>query len=192
MFSSGFKLFFWGGQTIFAPSDIVVQGHFQVLSVIWAPYKSNLGTLFIVVSSLRGAMAPSGLLDSSAIEYIYLETTFDTCDSLKYFILLLNPDFRHSSFVSSPSSSLGIAQVSCLALFEDLHPRSHSRLNRGCCYFTEALQKVFATQEGWKNHGGTYRNVWNWKRIKLEDSRVKRYLFDCFSIHQSAFITLSK
>ena len=61
------KQFFWGGLTIFAPSDTVVQGHFQVVSVIWAPYKSNLGALLIVVSSLRGgAMAPSGLLLSSA------------------------------------------------------------------------------------------------------------------------------
>ena len=51
---------------MFAPSDIVVQGHFQVVSVIWAPYKSNLGVLLIVVSSLRGVMAPSNLLLSSA------------------------------------------------------------------------------------------------------------------------------
>ena len=33
---------FLGGPTIFAPSDIVVQGLFQVVSVILAPYKINL------------------------------------------------------------------------------------------------------------------------------------------------------
>ena len=38
--SSGTKLSFWGGPTIFAPSVIVVQGHFQVVSVIFVPSKS--------------------------------------------------------------------------------------------------------------------------------------------------------
>ena len=52
--SSGTKLFFWGGPTIFAPSDIVVQGHFQVVSVILAPSKSNLCAFLIAVSFLRG------------------------------------------------------------------------------------------------------------------------------------------
>ena len=55
-------MFFRGGQTIFATSDIVVQGHFQVVSVILAPYKSKFCALLIAVPSLRGVMAPFGLL----------------------------------------------------------------------------------------------------------------------------------
>ena len=51
---------------IFAPSDKVVQGHFQVVSVILAPSKSNLSAFLIAVFSLRGGMAPSGLLLRSA------------------------------------------------------------------------------------------------------------------------------
>ena len=88
MDSSKSKLFFLGGQNIFAPSDIVVQGYFQVVSMIWAPYKSNLGALFIVVSSLRGAMATSGLLLRTAtgntvlqctvwVKYILMTVSFD-------------------------------------------------------------------------------------------------------------------
>ena len=41
-----------GGPTIFAPSDIVVQGHFHIVSVILVPSKSNLCTFLIAVSSL--------------------------------------------------------------------------------------------------------------------------------------------
>ena len=37
-------------------SDIVVQGHFQVVSVILAPSKSNLCAFFIAVSSLKGGI----------------------------------------------------------------------------------------------------------------------------------------
>ena len=70
--SSGSKLFFWGGPTIFAPFDIVVQGHFQEVSVILASSKSNLCAFLIAVSSLRGGMAPYTLLLRSATDFILL------------------------------------------------------------------------------------------------------------------------
>ena len=46
--------------------SIVVIGPFQVVSVILAPSKSNLCAFLVAVSSLRGTMAPSGLLLRSA------------------------------------------------------------------------------------------------------------------------------
>ena len=85
---SGSKMFFLRGPNNFPPSDIVVQGHFQVVSVILVPSKSNLCTFLIAVSSLRGAMAPSGLLLRSAtgntvlqctvwVKYILMTVSFD-------------------------------------------------------------------------------------------------------------------
>ena len=62
---SGSKLFFC--LTIFAPSDIVVQGYFQVVSVILAPFKSNLCALLIAFSFLR--VGHSSLWSPSLIRF---------------------------------------------------------------------------------------------------------------------------
>ena len=65
-----FRHFRGGGlhsSTFFAPFDIVVQGHFQVISVIWAPY-------LLLFPPSGGAMAPSGLLLSSATVGILIHT----------------------------------------------------------------------------------------------------------------------
>ena len=71
--------------------------------MIWAPYKSNLGALFIVVSFLRGAMAPSGLLLSSATGCIFIVCNGNDIDnnrriSLMEFKLVSNHATRVQEF----------------------------------------------------------------------------------------------
>ena len=54
---------------------------------------------------------------------------------------------------------MGFTQVPCLALPQDQHPGSHSRLHRGRGDIVETVQKVSAAQERRQSDGGSYRDV---------------------------------